>query len=165
MWFRRRRRVYARLAPFEEDEDDGVRILGSAPPARPPAVVEAAPPAVRVERYVAALAFHAAQLEERIRQLERRSADQADAHLDLPTHGDLLEVRLHSSRVAADLGRLALELRSDMAEIKDEADRAAKAAVRAESAALLAQDPDRLVELAEELLELADVLDARRRAS
>ena len=157
MWFRRRRRM---TAVQVVDEDDGVRIL-----ATPPAWVTVPPPAVRVERYVAALAFHAAQLEERIGQLERRSADQADAHLDLPGHDELLEVRLHSSRVAADLGRLALELRSDMVEIKDEADRAAKAARRAESAAQLAQDPDRLVELAEQLLELADAADARRRAS
>ncbi len=127
--------------------------------------VVASPPALRVERYVAALAFHSAQLEDRIGQLERRSADGDDAHLELPTHSDLLEVRLHSARVSADLGRLALELRADMAEIKDEADRAAKAAVRAESAARLAQDPERLVELAEELLELADAGDARRRAS
>ena len=158
MWFRRRRRADANVVPH--DEDGGVRILPSSS-----ALVAGPPPAVRVERYVAALAFHAAQLEERIGQLERRSADQADAHLDLPSHGDLLEVRLHSSRVSADLGRLALELRAEVAEIKDEADRAAKAALRAESAVDLAQDPERLVELAEELLELADAVDARRRAS
>src|SRR5215218_8613417 len=88
-------------------------------------------PAVRVERYVVALAFHAAQLEDRIAQLERTAADQAEAHLDLPTHSDLLEVRLHSSRVSSDLGRLALELRSEVAEIKDEADRAARKLERA----------------------------------
>ena len=129
------------------------------------ALVTSTPPGVRVERYVAALAFHAAQLEDRIGQLERRSSEQADAHLDRPGHDDLLEVRLHSSRVSADLGRLALELRSEVAEIKDEADRSAKAALRAEHAAALGQDPERLVELAEELLELADTVDARRRAS
>lgn len=156
MWFRRRQRVAVPDAPGEED-DEGVRILGSMPPA--------VPPAVRVERYVAALAFHAAQLEDRISQLERAVAYEADAHLDLPTHSDLLEVRLHSSRVSADLGRLALELRSEVAEIKDEADRAARKAERAADAAALAQDPDRLVELAEQLLEMADALDASRRAS
>ncbi len=160
MWFRRRRGVVASVPP-EDEADEGVRILGPSAPA----LVPPAAPAVRVERYVVALAFHAAQLEDRIVQLERAAAQQAEAHLELPDHSDLLEVRLHSSRVSADLGRLALELRSDMAEIKDEADRAAKAAARAESAAQLAQDPDRLVELAEELLELADALDARRRAS
>ena len=158
MWFRRRRRAVARVLP--SDEQEGVRILATAP-----ALVASPAPAVRVERYVAALAFHAAQLEGRIGQLERRSADQADAHLDLPSHSDLLEVRLHSSRVAADLGRLALELRAEVAEIKDEADRAAKAALRAASAVELAKDPEGLVELAEELLELADAVDAKRRAS
>jgi hypothetical protein len=160
MWFRRRQRAVVSDPPGGED-DEGVRILGSAPPA----VARAVPPAVRVERYVAALAFHAAQLEDRIGQLERAMSFQADAHLDLPTHSDLLEVRLHSSRVSADLGRLALELRSEVAEIKDEADRAARKADRAANAAALAQDPERLVELAEELLEMADALDAKRRAS
>ncbi len=159
MWFRRRQRAVVSAPP--DDGDEGVRILGTAPPA----VVPVYAPAVRVERYVAALAVHAAQLEDRIGQLERASADQAEAHLVLPTHGDLLEVHLHSSRVSADLGRLALELRSEVAEIKDEADRAARKNDRAADAARLAQDPDRLVELAEELLEMADALDAERRAS
>ncbi len=159
MWFRRRQRAVVSVLP--DDEDVGVRIL------RPtsPALVASVAPAVRVERYVAALAFHAAQLEDRIGQLERAADDQVDAHLDLPTHTDLLEVRLHSSRVSADLGRLALELRSEVAEIKDEADRAARKVERAADAAALAQDPERLVELAEQLLEMADALDAKRRAS
>jgi len=160
MWFRRRQRAVVSLP---EPEDEGVRILGSAPPAL--VVPAPPPPAVRVERYVVALAFHAAQLEDRIGQLERAAAAQVDAHLDLPTHSDLLDVRLHSSRVAADHGRLALELRAEVAEIKEEADRAAHQAARAADAASLAQDPERLVELAEELLEMADALDAKRRAS
>ncbi len=160
MWFRRRRRG-APSVTSEQDEGEGVRILGPAAPA----LVAPALPAVRVERYVVALAFHAAQLEDRIGQLERAAADQVDAHLDLPTHTDLLEVRLHSARVSADLGRLALELRSEVTEIKDEADRAARATKRAADAAALARDPERLVELAEELLELADAIDAERRAS
>ena len=163
MWFRRRRTVVPNAPATSEDE--AVRIL---PPVT--AALVASPPALRVERYVAALAFHAAQLEDRIGQLERRSAEGEDARLDLPTHSDLLDVRLHSSRVSADLGRLALELRTEVAEIKDEADRSAKAAARsaaarAADAAAKAQDPERLVQLAEELLELADALDARRRAS
>ena len=158
MWFRRRQRA-AVVVPVEDD-DGAVRILPASP-----ALVEPNAPAVRVERYVVALAFHVAQLEDRIGQLERAAADQADAHLELPHHTDLLEVRLHSSRVSADLGRLALELRSEVAEIKDEADRAARATRRAADAAALARDPDRLVELAEELLEMADALDAERRAS
>jgi hypothetical protein len=160
MWFRRRQRAVASVPTGDEDEES-VRILGP----NVPAVVHSVPPAVRVERYVAALAFHAAQLEDRIAQLERSAASQVDAHLDMPTHTDLLEVHLHSSRVSADLGRLALELRSEVAEIKDEADRAARAAERPVDVAALARDPERLVQLAEQLLELADALDAERRAS
>jgi len=160
MWFRRRQRAASSVLP-EHADGEGVRILEPASPALVPAVAVAE----RVERYVAALAFHAAQLEDRIGHLERVGVEQTDAHLDLPTHTDLLEVRLHSSRVSADLGRLALELRSEVAEIKEEADRSVRAARRAANAAALAQDPDRLVELAEELLEMADALDAKRRAS
>ena len=158
MWFRRRQRAAVSLPAGEEES--GVRILPASP-----ALVAPVAPAERVERFVAALAVHAAQLEDRIGQLERGAADQVDAHLEVPTHTDLLEVRLHSSRVSADLGRLALELRSEVAEIKDEADRAARATQRAADAAALARDPERLVELAEELLEMADALDAERRAS
>jgi len=150
MWFRRRRLAVTSVVASHEDE--GAGLLPAAP-------------AVRVERFLAALAFHAAQLEDRIGQLERRASDLADAQLNRPDHNDLLEVKLHTSRVSADLGRLALELRSEVTEIKDEADRAAKSALRAESAAELAQDPEELVELAEELLEMADAVDARRRAS
>jgi len=160
MWFRRRQRA-ALAASRQPEEGEGVRIIGSVSPS----LVAATPPALRVERYVVALAFHAAQLEDRIGQLEREAAEQTDRHLELPNHTDLLDVRLHSSRVSADLGRLALELRSEVAEIKDEADRSARAAKRAADAAALAQDPDRLVELAEQLLEMADALDAKRRAS
>ena len=159
MWFRRRQRAVATV-PLDDEPDERVRILPCAPALAAPEA-----PAVRVERYVVALAFHAAQLEDRIVRLERAASAQAEAHLDLPDHNDLLEVRLHSSRVSADLGRLALELRSEISEIKDEADRAARTAERAAASAALAQDPDRLVELAEQLLEMADAVDARRRAS
>jgi len=155
MWFRRRPR--AALSTFPERHEEVEACIDGT-------VAPIPVPAVRVERYVVALAFHAAQLEDRIGQLERMAAGQADAQLDLPNHTDLLEVRLHSSRVSADLGRLALELRSEVAEIKDEADRSARVAKRAADAAILAQDPERLVELAEELLEMADALDAQRRA-
>jgi len=160
MWFRRRQRVAA-SAPLEPGGEEGVRILGPVSPDLVPAIT----PAVRVERYVAALAFHAAQLEDRIGHLERTVVDQADVALDRPSHGDLLEAHLHASRVSADLARLALELRAEVAEIKEEADRSARRAKRAADAAALAQDPELLVELAEELLEMADALDAKRRAS
>ena len=36
------------------------------------------------------------------------------AALDAPTHDDVLEVRLHSARVAAELARVTVELRAEI---------------------------------------------------
>lgn len=72
-------------------------------------------PAPRLERALVALAVQAQQLDDRLDHLERRLESLAAAHLDAPTHEDLLEVRLHSARVAADLARVAVELRAEIA--------------------------------------------------
>src|SRR5205814_6701528 len=77
--------------------------------------------APRFERALVAIASHAEQLDGRIGRLERRMTEAA---LDAPTHDDVLEVRLHSARVASELARVTVELR---AEIED---RIAAAAVR-----------------------------------
>jgi len=94
----------------------------------------------RVERALVAIASHAEQLDGRILRLERRLED---ATLDAPTHEDLLEVRLHSAKVAAELARVTVELR---AEIED---RAAASAVK----------KSRLRTLAESIADLSDALD------
>jgi hypothetical protein len=157
MWFRRRRRAEVVLA--DEHDDEGVRIIR-----RDEAEVVAVP-ALRMERYVVALAVHNHQLEDRLTHLEHLLAAQADDVLDLPTHEDLLDVRLHSSRVASDLGRLALELRTEVAEIKEEADRVAHRRLPLDLTGVdpATLDPEALVLVAEGLLELADRLDQDRR--
>jgi len=94
----------------------------------------------RVERALVAIASHAEQLDGRILRLERRLED---ATLLAPTHEDLLEVRVHSARVAAELARVTVELR---AEIED---RMAASAVK----------ESRLRTLAESIADLADSLD------
>jgi hypothetical protein len=71
-------------------------------------------PAPKVERALVALAVHAQQLDDRLDRLERRLDSTIDATLDAPTHDDVLEVRLHSAKVAAELARITVELRAEM---------------------------------------------------
>jgi len=94
----------------------------------------------RVERALVAIASHAEQLDGRILRLERQLED---ATIHLPTQEDLLEVRVHSAKVAAELARVTVELR---AEIED---RMAAAAVK----------ESRLRTLAESIADLSDALD------
>jgi hypothetical protein len=96
--------------------------------------------APRVERALVAIASHAEQLDGRILRLERQLED---ATLRTPTQEDLLEVRMHSARVAAELARVTVELR---AEIED---RVAASAVK----------ESRLRTLAESIADLSDALD------
>jgi hypothetical protein len=94
----------------------------------------------RVERALVAIASHAEQLDGRILRLERRLED---ATLDAPTHEDLLEVRMHSAKVAAELARVTVELK---AEIEDRV-------------AASAHKESRLRTLAESIADLSDALD------
>jgi len=94
----------------------------------------------RVERALVAIASHAEQLDGRILRLEHQLED---ATIHLPTQEDLLEVRVHSAKVAAELARVTVELR---AEIED---RMAAAAVK----------ESRLRTLAESIADLSDALD------
>ena len=87
-----------------------------------------------------AIASHAEQLDGRILRLEHQLED---ATLRLPTQEDLLDVRMHSARVAAELARVTVELR---AEIED---RVAASAVK----------ESRLRTLAESIADLSDSLD------
>ena len=96
--------------------------------------------APRVERALVAIATHAEQLDGRILQLERRLEETTIA---APTQEDLLEVRMHSAKVAAELARVTVELK---AEIED---RVAASAVK----------ESRLRTLAESIADLSDSLD------
>ena len=87
-----------------------------------------------------AIATHAEQLDGRILQLERRLEETTIA---APTQEDLLEVRMHSAKVAAELARVTVELK---AEIED---RVAASAVK----------ESRLRTLAESIADLSDALD------
>ncbi|HET7653264.1 MAG TPA: hypothetical protein VFK42_09520 [Acidimicrobiales bacterium] len=71
-------------------------------------------PVPKVERALVALAVHAQQLDDRLDRLERRLDSTIDAAVDAPTHDDVLEVRVHSAKVAAELARVTVELRAEM---------------------------------------------------
>ncbi len=124
-WFRRRRTPHHGSARGVEITDTAG---GQSAVALEPAATD------RVERALVAIAAHAAQLHHRLDRLERRVEDVEDvatAALDVdrldhleqrlaevalqaPTHDDLLDVRLHSARLSAELVRVATELRAEI---------------------------------------------------
>ena len=99
----------------------------------------------RVERALITIAVHAQQLDDRMVRLERRIDDLVTDAGKAPTHDDLLEVRLHSAKVAAELTRLSVSLRAEIDEIG-----------RPEPTA----DEQRLLHFAEQVRELSDRLSA-----
>ena len=111
----------------------------------------AAVPALRTERALVALAIHSQQLDERLARMEHRldvlASDERD--LDLPTQDDLLEVRLHSARVSAELTQVAVALQ---ARIDD---------LAVQMPAVVAEDrrQRRARTLAETIIDLSDSLD------
>jgi hypothetical protein len=88
----------------------------SVSPAPSTATTDSYLPVVRTERALVALAVHAQQIDLRLTQVERRldvrDAEGDDKLLDLATQDDLLEVRMHSARVSAELTRVAVELQA-----------------------------------------------------
>ncbi|MET0903700.1 MAG: hypothetical protein ABWZ52_10710 [Acidimicrobiales bacterium] len=111
----------------------------------------AAVPALRTERALVVLAIHSQQLDERLarmeHQLEALASDERD--LDVPTQDDLLEVRLHSARVSAELTQVAVALQ---ARIDD---------LAVQMPAVVAEDrrQRRARTLAETIIDLSDSLD------
>lgn len=97
------------------------------------------------------LAVHSQQLDDRLARMEQRLDDMlhADVGLEIPTHDDLLEVRLHSARVSAEVARVAVELQ---ARIDD---------LAVQMPAVVAEDrqQQRARMLAETILDISDSLD------
>jgi hypothetical protein len=73
--------------------------------------------APRVERALVAIAVHAQQLDDRMGRLERRIDDLVDDAAKVPTHEDLLEVRFHSAKLAAELTRVTVALQAEIEEV------------------------------------------------
>lgn len=118
----------------------------STAPVTAPAPVGTAPTTTtvelspRVERALLALAAHAHQIEDRMRRLEER----IEAAEHAPSHEDVMDVRMHSARVAAELARVTVQLKAEID--------AARQPVR--------DDGPRIDALAEQVLALWDQIEA-----
>jgi len=113
----------------------------------PPAVVSTSTELVpRSERALVALAVHAQQLSDRVERLERRIEESEQASVVVPTTEDVMAVRLHSAKVAAELTRVSVELRAEIESV-------------AASVAHAAPHRERVRTLAESIIDLSDRLD------
>jgi hypothetical protein len=111
----------------------------------------AALPALRTERALVALAIHSQQLDERLARMEHRLDELAseERDIDVPTHEDLLEVRLHSARVSAELTQVAVELQARIDDL----------AVKMPAVVREDRRQQRARTLAETIIDLSDSLD------
>lgn len=101
-------------------------VVDHAPPAAPaPAPQQTSP---QVERALITLTTKMQHCVERLDELERRIEDLADNLANSPSHSDVLEVRIHSAKLAAELARATVELRGEIGMASDEARRAARLA-------------------------------------
>jgi hypothetical protein len=106
-------------------------------------------PAVRMERALVALAVHAQQLDDRLARMETRLTALAEVDVTVPTNDDLLEVRLHSARVSAELSRAVVELQGRIDDL----------AVQIPPMIAESKRQERARTLAESILDLSDSLD------
>ncbi len=131
------------------------------PPPLPPVRVAATPalPAVRVEQALVTLAVHTQQIDTRLASIEARVAAcealaaELPPLLDLPTHDDLLDLRVHTAKIAAELSRVTINIQARIDDVK-------ASQRQAIADAMAAERPDqRAVELAASIVELSDGLD------
>ena len=90
-----------------------------------PAVVQTAP---NIERALLALTSKMQSCIDRLETLEHRLDELTDNVAHVPSHSDVLEVRIHSAKLAAELARATVELRGEIGMASDEARRAARLA-------------------------------------
>jgi hypothetical protein len=82
---------------------------------------------LRDERILLTLAVQTQQLNDRLTRLEDRvEAGMRDA-ASQPDQQDLLELRLHSARLAAELSRVTVELRAEINDLRDDAPTSSRA--------------------------------------
>jgi hypothetical protein len=108
----------------------------SQPPLRPPPPPSPATPRVapHIERALITLTGKMQQVVEQLDTLDRRIDELAEAVLNAPSHSDVLEVRMHSAKLAAELARATVELRGEIGMASDEVRRAARAATATQEA-------------------------------
>jgi hypothetical protein len=106
---------------------------------------------VRAERALLALAVHTQQLDGRVARLENRVDESDTKSLEVPSLDDLLDVRVHSARVAAELSRVTVELRAEIDTLTSVLSR--------EGGPRLVPVADRVRELADEIIDLSDAFE------
>jgi hypothetical protein len=72
---------------------------------------------LRDEKILLTLVVQTQQLNDRLTRLEDRFESSVRNALDQPDQEDLLELRMHSARLAAELSRVTLELRAEINEL------------------------------------------------
>ena len=120
-WFRRRRSSDPTPAPTAEAAATAEVATGRPGTDLVPLV--SGQSLARTERALKMLAAQSAQLHSHMVSLEHRVDALSDAlldRLDVPSQGDLLEARMHSARVAAELSRLEVNLAARLDAVRDE---------------------------------------------
>ena len=114
-------------------------------------LASAALPALRTEEALLMIAVQSRQLHHRVAGMEQRLDEliDADSDLEVATLDDLLEVRLHSARVSAEVARVAVELQARIDDL----------AVRMPSVVAEDRRQRRARVLAETIIDLSDSLD------
>lgn len=118
-WFRRRS-----TSETPEPTESGAHAVTDAPePGHALVPLVSGQSLERTERALKMLATQSAQLHGQVVQLEHRVDALSDAlldRMDVPSNGDLLEARMHSARVAAELSRLEVNLAARLDAVRDE---------------------------------------------
>lgn len=94
-------------------------------PSRPANVEVKVPP--HIERALITLTAKMQRYVERLDALDRRVDELAELAMNSPSHSDVLEVRLHSAKLAAELARATVELRGEIGLANDQARRSNRA--------------------------------------
>jgi hypothetical protein len=106
----------------------------------------------RSERALLTLAVHAQQLDLRVARLEQRLDETDRVTSELPGHSDVMDVRMHSARLAAELSLVTVELRAEI-------DRLTAALARSSEPAT-AEHARRVRALADTIIDLSGGLDS-----
>jgi hypothetical protein len=142
--FRRRRTTAATGTDVQPDVPASTRSfqqVGTTPPPAPVTHASGAPvhapvahvPAdtpvpARVERALIALTGKMQHCIERLDEIDHRLDELTETVANVPSHSDVLEVRLHSAKLAAELARATVELRGEIGIATEETRRTARAA-------------------------------------
>jgi hypothetical protein len=119
-------------APFTTHARATEHVEHQRPIHRPPVqhpIPADTPVAPRIERALIALTSKMQHCIERLDDIEHRIDELSDTVAHVPSHSDVLEVRLHSAKLAAELARATVELRGEIGLANEETRRSARAAI------------------------------------